>query len=557
MGAVTYRRIVTALGLILLLGLSFLDSWTMDPGHVAFFVALAALTQCFPVPLARGSLSFSFAISFPVFILYGPLMAAWVHCAGHLIGNGLARRRPVEIAFFNFSQFAISVLLAGTGARLLGGIMIPFPDLSGAVPLLVYVILYLLLNMALVYTYFILDGARLSWIEFWENHLQWSAILHLSSSALGALLAVSYMENGLLGTFLVFVPLLIVAYIFSLHLKLQLATEEMVVLYDFSRDLTGTLDMERVFSLASAAAQRLMDLDSLFLYLWDEQKQELSPVLVEGTTIEDGDSCSFGLGDGLIGTAAKELAQQMAADVHRDPGGWPCRDALPEIRSLMAVPMVVEDKLVGVLTAAKNKPGAFTPEHLRPMSILSSQMAVAIQNAVLYERTERMAVTDPVTGLYNYRFFYLKLGEELRRARRLSRPVSLLYLDIDYFKSYNDAHGHLVGDRILQELAEIIQAQVRSTDIPARYAGDEFAVILPGSPAEEAKMVAERILSQVEEHRFPDYQERRVVSVPVSVGVAAYPEDSSTETELIHAADQRMYAHKEGKRRCAGDPDRR
>ncbi len=551
--SITYRRLVGIVGLTLLLASTYMVGWNLEPLDYAVFVAMAIATSMARIPMPQGSLTFGFAIVLPMFILFGPVMAAWVYCVGHLVGNGLVRRRHYEIALFNFSQFALAILGAGWVARLVGGPSVPFPSLSALPALLIFIVLYLAINNVVVFHYFILAGTRVGWRDYLESHFRWSALLHLGSSALGALLALAFIETGIAGSVLVFIPMLIVAYLFGLHLRLQMATREMLVLYEFSRDLTGALNLERVFSLASQAAAQLIDHDNLILFLYDERNGELSPITAEGLDLGKVEGWSMAIGDGIVGSVAQSLQHELIDDVRKDSRASPHPST--NVRCLMAIPLVVEGKLIGVLAAGKESPGAFRRDHLRPMSILSSQMAVAIQNAILYERTERMAITDPVTDLYNYRYFYLKLGQVIRHSRRLGQPSSLVYIDIDKFKHYNDVHGHIAGDRVLKDLARIISEQIRSTDVAARYAGDEFAILLPDTGAEEANMVAERLVERVESHRFRDHKDRRRIEVPISVGVATFPDDAETETELIHAADQNMFRQKEAKRQWTGTAD--
>jgi diguanylate cyclase (GGDEF)-like protein len=170
------------------------------------------------------------------------------------------------------------------------------------------------------------------------------------------------------------------------------------------------------------------------------------------------------------------------------------------------------------------------------------QGAMAIEYALLYERTREIAITDHLTGLYNFGYFMEKLREERLRAERYHRMLSLVILDIDHFKKYNDTHGHPAGNEVIQKIAQILRTQVRETDIVARYGGEEVAMILPEIGRREAFEVAERIRVKVSETDFG--QGEKQVRVTLSAGVATFPVDCAGEEELIKRADVSLYQAK-------------
>ncbi len=172
-------------------------------------------------------------------------------------------------------------------------------------------------------------------------------------------------------------------------------------------------------------------------------------------------------------------------------------------------------------------------------------------------RLEALAVTDPLTGLHNRRYFEEALPLEVKRAQRMATPVSLLMMDVDYFKAYNDTHGHPAGDEILRTIGRLVRERVRSTDVPCRYGGEEFAVILPGTSRTDALTLANDLRLIVEAHAFPHEETQPQGRLTISIGVATYPTDASDEVALVRAADQALYRAKErGRNRveaAAGD----
>ncbi|MCI0372128.1 MAG: GGDEF domain-containing protein, partial [candidate division NC10 bacterium] len=163
------------------------------------------------------------------------------------------------------------------------------------------------------------------------------------------------------------------------------------------------------------------------------------------------------------------------------------------------------------------------------------------ENSRLFAETKRLASTDELTGLFNHRQFYLLLGQEVRRALRYGRNLSLIMLDIDYFKAYNDRYGHLAGDEALRQIARVLKTKSRDVDMVARYGGEEFTIILPETELPQAAVQAERLRVAVEGHRFSPAAEGHLT---VSVGAATLIEGMDRPEQLVHRADQGLYEAK-------------
>ena len=166
----------------------------------------------------------------------------------------------------------------------------------------------------------------------------------------------------------------------------------------------------------------------------------------------------------------------------------------------------------------------------------------------LREEALRLSYTDDLTGIYNHRFFIEQLTREVERHKRYSTPLSLLMIDIDYFKHYNDTNGHLAGDEVLRGIAILIERGVRQTDIVARYGGEEFSAILTNTEREGALEFAERVRKNVSDTRFPNESAQPNKDLTVSVGVATFSSSISTLTDLIREADHALYRAKKGGR---------
>jgi len=235
-------------------------------------------------------------------------------------------------------------------------------------------------------------------------------------------------------------------------------------------------------------------------------------------------------------------------NVGEDPRYEAEADSLPGLHAsaCLAAPLKVRDTTLGVLVAVnRSDQGAFEMRHLRVLSLLANHTAIAIENGKLFRRAEQLAVTDDLTQVYNYRYLKMALRREVKRAARFAQVFSVIMLDVDNLKAYNDQHGHLRGSEVLRLLAQILVREARSIDLVAKYGGDEFVIILPQTTREGACVLAERIKVSVEGIAFP-----RVAAgvITVSMGVATYPDSGATAGELLEAADVALYAAKQAGR---------
>lgn len=210
----------------------------------------------------------------------------------------------------------------------------------------------------------------------------------------------------------------------------------------------------------------------------------------------------------------------------------------------LGFPLECRGRIVGALVAIDREPAAREPRlTAASLGLLRAALepgAIALDNALRMKRAEALSVTDDLTQLYNSRYLSQVLRRETKRATRSARPLSLLFVDLDGFKSINDSHGHLFGSRALVEAAAVIRASARETDVVARFGGDEFALVLPDTGADGAVSVGERVRDKIAAHRFLSAHGLDI-GLTVSVGVATLPDVASSAEQLIQAADDAMY----------------
>lgn len=226
------------------------------------------------------------------------------------------------------------------------------------------------------------------------------------------------------------------------------------------------------------------------------------------------------------------------------------------IRGWLGIPLIFQDRIIGLIALDSTEPDRFTENHARLASAFASQVAAALENARLYEETRRLSITDPLTGIGNRRHFIELAQREFQRSHRYQRPLSLIMMDLDHFKVVNDTYGHLVGDKVLQAIAKLCERNLRESDIIGRYGGEEFLILLPETPGNStetetndehtAKAVAERLRKMVES--TPTQTAQGEIPITISLGIAELTENVDDLDTLIDRADQALYQAKQSGR---------
>lgn len=320
-------------------------------------------------------------------------------------------------------------------------------------------------------------------------------------------------------------------------------SREFSILLDAAEALASSLDLEQVLETIASKARELTSADGSRIHLLEADDKTLRPLIALEDDAEKIMAISLQLGEGITGHVAATGVAEIVNHAERDPRAIHVPGTPDEPQSLLCAPLVSKGEVIGVMTLSLEGDREFREDSLPLVTSLANHAATAIENARLYEETRRLAVTDPMTGVWNRRHTAELLRTEVARAGRFGRELSVLVVDIDSLKAFNDTYGHPAGDEVIQTVAEVVLSSRRDIDAVGRYGGDEFAIVLPETGPEGAAVVARRILSTLTEMPFraPD---GRSIPISISIGVASYPSDTDEVDRLFSLADSALYKAK-------------
>ncbi len=323
--------------------------------------------------------------------------------------------------------------------------------------------------------------------------------------------------------------------------------EDLRRLAEMSSALSRSLDPRQVADLIAMHIGTAFGADECGISYWDRPGDRL---LTWGywppPRLEELEP-SFALA-GFPETRRVLETQTLSTIDTEDPAADPAEVALLRRdgqRTLVMVPLVAKGETIGLVELCGVGVLRVDARRIDLARAMANEAAMALANAQLYETTRALADRDPLTGFYNHRYLHERLGEEILRAQRARSPLSVLMIDLDDFKLVNDTLGHLFGDEVLRWAAHQIRAALRGSDVAARYGGDEFAILLPDTPADGAREVGERIVAALRDNPFRA-EGRGPVAVGASIGVASFPTDGQAAQALIAGADAALYRVKSG-----------
>lgn len=506
-------------------------------------IALGVLAEWLAVSFPHGQLSGGFSVVLASYLIYGAAPAAWISALAILISQGIVNQgNPLRTALFNAGQYVLALLAADYFFVKIGGQRAGVLELAGILSLLAFIAAYFILNHLLVYIY-LLPSRRRYPLLAWMDALRWDGFTCLFSAPFGVLMSMIYNQTGITGSFLLFLPVLVVQFVLRLYIHVELANKELFALYQVAKKLGERLSVEEIIELVLKQARRVVAYHTGVIYLWSEEKKCYAAARAAGAFAEQLYRTSIKKGEGFIGWMMENRQAEIVYDTKTDPRLKKETGLFQVHRSLLIIPLATETETLGVFILGEKRPLAFDEHHLHMLAVIGGQAAIVVANALLVRRLEVSANSDPLTGIYNHRYFFQRMDLEYRQAKEAGLPLGLIMLDVDSFQNINDRLGHQAGDQILIELARLIRDIVGEAGLVARYGGEEFIILLPEHDEEKAKAVAENLRQSVRSHYFEvDNLPRQV---RISLGAAVYPVHALSITGLLKKADQALYRAKE------------
>lgn len=318
------------------------------------------------------------------------------------------------------------------------------------------------------------------------------------------------------------------------------ARQEAHTLFELSQDLGNSLSLDETLSLVSVRLRKLVPYDSFVAFV--RKGNLLTPAFVSGDNFRLLSSLEIPIGEGLCGWVAQNAKPIINGNPAVEPGYAGGPKKMTQLRSALVVPLEAVSGLVGVLALYRTEVDAFTGDHLRVLQVITSKVALSIQNALKYRQAESSATSDYLTGLPNARALFMHLDSEVARCKREESTLTVLVCDLNGFKQINDRYGHLEGDKALKVFANLLREICREYDYVARMGGDEFVIIVPNMTPDAVERKA-LLVSALACEAGRQVCGRDLLSS--SVGAASYPRDGTDAEQLLVEADRNMYAAKQ------------
>jgi diguanylate cyclase (GGDEF)-like protein/putative nucleotidyltransferase with HDIG domain len=335
---------------------------------------------------------------------------------------------------------------------------------------------------------------------------------------------------------------------FDAYDQIRNAHREVYALYEIARKFGSSLEVEKTLTVLVDKVGHLVPFDTCAVYLFDEVKGYAATALAVGLDADALRDRCIAPGEGATGFALSNRRAVNRLNPALDFDGLELGNDR-KYQSMASLPLFKGDLLLGALSLYSTTLKEYSDNQIRLLETVTRLASDALANATHHAQAESNALTDPLTALPNARGLHVRFDEEVARARRNNRPFHVIMLDLDDFKLVNDSFGHKIGDRMLRDVADLIQSQLREYDFLARYAGDEFVALLPDLTAPQVEELCERIERVVSSFSLTVHAETRA-RVGISIGASVFGVDGETLDQLLISADQAMYraksAHKSG-----------
>jgi diguanylate cyclase (GGDEF)-like protein len=316
-------------------------------------------------------------------------------------------------------------------------------------------------------------------------------------------------------------------------------------LVEASNEIYSILNFRQLINSALLTVIGQVGVQSAFMLMYDQKKRSYSQIYQKGLRAKDVQKFKFKVDSPLVKYFTRHNAPVYLKQLNRQKEFVSYVQKLKELGIFIVAPIMYAERVQGIIATGEKLYGTeFTQTDFELFHVLVNIISISIENSLHYEAVKNLSLTDEMTNLHNYRSFISRLKEEINRAKRNKSDVSLVILDIDHFKNYNDTLGHQAGDEALREVGKVLRNTVRDEDIVSRYGGEEFCIIFPGIAKEGIQSLCERIRIKIEKHKFYKEKVQPTGRLTISLGGATYPKDAKDMHMLIQKADEALYRAK-------------
>lgn len=521
----------------------------------------------FPIIVNETPIFFIQGISLAVFLRFGlfiEVVLTQLTVISLMIRIGIGRKKPYKIPL-NLLLFLASSMMGGFVYYGIGGIngVILLTNFPMHFEVVIYAITIFFSNQILLYfirKYYLKHKN----VVFFGRSFWWEVVTSLLIFPFGLVLYILYGEIGIMGIFYVGIPFVSISFIVKLYFTSQKMNYHLKQMSEFGHQLTARLKKEEVYDLFIESLHKMLPVDFIYIFGIHGNRlvllRNIENVIEENNLEQPIKEMRINKGEGVLGRVW-ELNKSELYKRSTEWQGISSQHFTPDIESLLVAPINRNQLTTGVIAIGSKHKSAFEKYQLTIVDILATYLAVAVENANLYEQIKQESERCALTKLFNYRYFEKILAKtfmHLNEGTNL-KHISLILLDIDHFKRINDTYGHQAGNEILCELATRLTTLINSRGIVARYGGEEFVVLLPGMNNEDAFEIAENIRCEIANKPFTiqqnadDGQNTMKINVMASIGVATAPNDSEDPISLVRNADRAMYigAKQKGRNKVA------
>lgn len=499
-----------------------------------FLFVLAILLEVFPVPLGKVYSSLLIAMPVAVSMTYGTAEAIWLMVVAELVFPSLRRATmKLSVRIFNAGQYALSVwVMVLMMQPFAGNTTAALNDWQTYLQVLLGFACFALVNHALIHF------LQFLWGQFDPhdilNLLTGEGINILIALPFALLLMAIAPSHPLVAPF-VLVPIVLLGHTIGLHQRTNLMQQ----IYRVTGQLTSEFDLDRISQSVAETAAKLTYAEAVMILITEPGTE--SPVFLPSAVhpLEEATNLNpfrENLVAGVVGQALLQPEYSYVPDLHK--AGATQEEREGPYLSVAVFPMRSRQRVLGAIICYSPRPYAFG-EMLNLPQTLANQVSVLIENARLYQALQEQTWRDGATGLHNYRFFYEALAHHVEQASRKEAVVSVVVVDVDYFKKFNDTYGHLAGDAVLHSLGKLMVEVAGPKATVARYGGEEFGLIFPFD-AQDTYVRVEQIRTAVS-HHMVEYEGYQLQGITVSIGIASYPEHGQSDRDLLLKADSAMY----------------